>query len=417
MRTGYDVDVAVIGSGMIGSACALAVAANGRQVTVIDPNLPGAGTAIGSGGYIHDGEIFPLAEPGIVAILPKLLMDPLGPLVIRASYLPELVGWGARFVQSSTSAKLSHSIASLASLNRLSVDSIAALASTANAGHLIAHSGGLKVIRDKEILRVAAIELEQLRHNGIRAETIDMARLREMEPSVSADMAGAIFFPNSAHCVDTEKFSEYLGAMVQANCRYIRAKATKLETKSGAWVIFANSGMRICARKVVVAAGAWSAPLLKGLGYSVPVATVRGYHLMLPRPNVALQRPIIFFEPHIGATPMAKGLRLAGTVEFAQADAPVNFKRATMLYDIGKKYLPGLTGEGATTWMGVRSLMPDSLPAIGPAHRHTNLFYCFGHGHLGMTQAAISARCIADLVAENQPPIDLNPFSLSRFKR
>ena len=113
---------------------------------------------------------------------------------------------------------------------------------------------------------------------------------------------------------------------------------------------------------------------------------------------------------------MNRGLRLAGTMEFASPDAPPNFRRAEMLYGIAKRYLPDLAAVDTTTWVGTRPLMPDSLPAIGRASRHKNLYYAFGHGHLGFTQAAVSARIIRELMTGGAPSIDITPFDLARFQ-
>jgi len=164
-----------------------------------------------------------------------------------------------------------------------------------------------------------------------------------------------------------------------------------------------------------VAAGVWSTPLLRPLGYAVPLRGARGYHLMLPQPGIALRRTVLFEDVHFCATPMDAGIRLAGTVEFAAAGTPPDMRRATMLLDLARRYLPALRGEGATTWMGVRPAFPDSRPAIEAPARHPGLIVCTGHEKLGLTQAAISARCVAALVARRPPPIDLGPFALTRF--
>jgi glycine/D-amino acid oxidase-like deaminating enzyme len=411
--------IALIGSGIIGTATAFALQDAGFSVLVIEPEEPGAGTASGSAGFLHDSEIFPLAHPQLLKELPRLLLDPLGPLVFRFSYLPQLAGWGIRFLRAMRQTEIERAIEALGSLNRFAIDSLLTLAQNAGAQELIVHGGGMKIARDPKTLEGFEEELARLSRAGIPARSVDARELHELEPALAPEIAGAMLFPNSAHCTDPQRFGELLAARVAARGNILRARARSLiSMPNGTWWIDVSrngSSERIEAERVVVTAGYASAQLLRPLGYRAPVASARGYHLMIREPGVELKRPMIFHEPHFGATPMRGGLRLAGTMEFASSGAPPDFRRAEMLFRLARRYIPGLECKGATAWMGVRPSMPDSLPAIGRANRHENLFYCFGHGHLGLTQAAISARCVADLVSGTAPPLDLAPFDLDRF--
>ena len=168
--------------------------------------------------------------------------------------------------------------------------------------------------------------------------------------------------------------------------------------------------------QLVVCAGWWSGNLLQPLGYKAPLASERGYHLMLPQPGVSLGRPVVMAEHYFAATPMMDGIRLAGTAEFADPTAKMDVRRANILHSLATPYLPGLLSEGATHWMGVRPSFPDALPAIGRAGRHNGLFYSFGHQHVGLTQGAISARLLAEAILEGSVPSTLRPFDLSRFQ-
>jgi glycine/D-amino acid oxidase-like deaminating enzyme len=421
MNHSLDADIAVVGGGIIGTASALALQDAGFSVAVIEPDEPGAGTAAGSAGYLHDGEIFPLAQPGLIPALPRMLFDPYGPLVLRLSYLPQLTTWGGRFFASMRRAHVERAIAALASLNRTAVDALIAMATSAGAGDLLVRVGGLKVVRDPRTMEKLAAELQIFEHERIAARVIDGPGVRALEPAFAADVAGAVFFPNSAHCTDPAAFGDRLAARVRDRGTIVHGAAESLAQQAdGTWAIRVRGADRetqIAARRVVVAAGYGSGALLQSLGYAVPLASARGYHLMIAQPSVTLIHPTIFHEPHIGATPMEHGLRIAGTMEFAQPDAPADFRRADMLYGLARQYLPNLHNDSATRWMGVRPVTPDSLPAIGAASRHANLYYCFGHGHLGFTQAAVSANAVVQLVTRATPQIDLAPFDLRRFER
>ena len=412
----YDADVAIIGGGVIGTTATLALQDNGFRTLLFEPSQVGLGTAEGSASHIHDGEIFPLAEPALLYTLPKMLLDPLGPLVIRAAYAPRLAGWGLRFIAAMPKRRRHVAIAALASLNRLAVDAIVNMASSAGAQDLLVRGGGVKVCRDPKSLALLAGELEDLRREGIAAKPLDAGELRAMEPAVTDRIAGGVFFPTSAHCIDLQALGKAFAARIAERGTIVNARVTALYPRDGAWTIDYGGAAGAIVPRVLIAGGHASGDLLRPLGYRVPLAPGRGYHLMLSDPGVELHHPIIFHEPHFGATPMRSGIRLAGTMEFTRADAPPSMQRAEALFRIARPYLPNLMRGGATTWMGVRPMSPDSLPMIGRAARHENLFYAFGHGHLGLTQSAITARCIADLVAERAPPIAMQPFDLTRFQ-
>ena len=415
-----DADVAIIGSGIIGTISAIDLQAAGYSVVVIEPNEPGAGTAAGSAGYLHDGEIFPVARPGLLAALPGMLLDPRGPLVVRPSYLPRFAGWGMRFLRAMRASTFARATAALASLNRDAVAELAAVANAAGADEFLVRRGGLKIVYDAHTLHELAAELSELEREGIAARALDEAEVHALEPALGANVAGAIFFPNSAHCTDPELFGRRLAERMEMNAHVVRARANAIvPQQDGSWIVKAaarGSTHEIPAKRVLVAAGYDSAALLRPLGYLAPVAAARGYHLMISDPGVALNHAMIFHEPHFAATPMNAGVRLAGTMEFALPDSPPDFRRAQMLYDLARRYIPGLRDGHATQWAGVRPSMPDSLPAMGAADRNRNLFYCFGHGHLGFTQAAVSARAMTQLISGASPFIDLTPFDLARFR-
>lgn len=410
----YDADIAIIGGGIVGTTAAIALQEDGFRTLVIEPSEAGAGTAGGSAGYLHDGEIFPLGDARMLAALPKMLLDPLGPLVIRPAFAPKLAGWGLRFLASMRDATVQRIVAALADLNRLAIDALVQIATTAGAQNLIVRGGGLKVCREERTLASLEAELRAVEREGIAARAIGAAELRALEPGLAGDLAGAIWYPNSAHCIDLAAFGGALAARVRAGGSIVTARAKELIAKDGAWTIVCDE-MRFQAPRVLVAAGHASGDVLRPLGYRVPLAPGRGYHLMLGEPGVELRHPVIFQEPHFAATPMRDGLRLAGTMEFAPANRPPDMRRAEMLFTTASPYMQGLKRGRASTWMGVRPMTPDSLPMIGRA-RHDNLYYAFGHGHLGLTQSAITARCIADLIAGASPPVSLAPFDLARFQ-
>ena len=167
--------------------------------------------------------------------------------------------------------------------------------------------------------------------------------------------------------------------------------------------------------RLVVAMGAFSKPWTAKLGVRVPLDTERGYHLMLPRPGVELRTPLLEGHHRFGIVPMSHGVRLAGTAELASLDAPPDYRRSRMLGRMVQQIVPDLRLDGAEEWMGFRPSMPDSLPVIGPVPGSDRAFLAFGHGHLGLTLAAVTGRLVADLVAGRASEIDRAPYRADRF--
>jgi D-amino-acid dehydrogenase len=165
---------------------------------------------------------------------------------------------------------------------------------------------------------------------------------------------------------------------------------------------------------LVIAAGSWSRKLMRGLGDDAPLDTERGYHVMMEN-SIDLRLPLLFADHKFSVTPMTDGIRLGGTVEFAGLEAPPNPKRWEIMAQRSRAVLPGLKAEMQSTWMGFRPSMPDSLPVIGPSPRHPNVYYAFGHGHLGLTLAAVTGRMIADMVANRTPVVEPTPYRITRF--
>ena len=410
-------EIAVIGGGIIGVTSALELQRAGRSVVLVEPREIGVGTAGGSAGYLSDSHIFPIATANTVLRIPQMLLDPLGPLVIRPAYAPHMIGWGLRFLSSLRPSRARAATSALASLNRDALRRLFELASTAGAGEYLSREGALSVCLEAGNLREQAAHIPVYRSYGINVGEVTGREISDLEPALARDFIGGLFFPDEARCLDPGAFGRRLAAsFIETGGVTAPEAATAIEPKGdGSWDVRFAGGDAICAESVVVSAGVWSRPLLERLGYRVPLETERGYHLMLPKPELTVQRPVHFVERRFVATQMLEGLRLAGTAEFAGLDAPMDPRRSDVLYQLARPYLPGLSNAGATRWMGYRPNLPDSLPAIGKSTKHRNLYYNFGHQHLGLTQSAASAHILSSVVVGSDLDIDIAPFSLDRF--
>jgi len=421
-------DALVIGAGIIGAAIAEHLAADGREVLLLDRHAPGQGCSGGNAGHFATDVVLPLANPDTLLGLPKMLLDPLGPLSLRWSYLPRMLPWLTRFALAALPANAKASAEALRSLNRESIVSYDRLLTRTGLQHLMTKRGAITLYQTVKGQAKHASTVQLLRNYGVNVEALDTQQLLDLEPALTADISGGLFFPDTAHTVDPLALvTQLVNAFVANGGRFEQADVEQIQQQDNNAVLVKTSQGDYLAKKIVIATGAWSKPLMAMLGHKVPLDTERGYHLTLPNPEAALTRPTTAFERSFVMTPLSAGLRLAGTVELAGLDAPENPSRADILYQHAQTLLPGLNREGATRWMGCRPSLPDSLPVIGPSPNSDAVFFAFGHQHLGLTQAAITAEIMGELIRGSDGPgtnashgastshINLSPFRVDRF--
>ena len=406
----------IIGAGVVGSACALALARDGFPVTVIERGEPGMGASYGNAGFIQTGTPLPFATPGILGQLPKLLFDPESPLKLRWRYLPRLTPFLLRLLANARPGKVEANARALQAMLDRSGEAHRAMLREAGATDLIRARGLLMVYPNQASFDHAKWEVDLFRRNGVPVEALHDDAVWQMEPALNREYRRAYHLPETFYTVDPLAIAQsYLTHAQSLGAELVRDEVRDIEMGAkGPEALLCASGRREVDR-LVLCAGIQSSPLAKRLGLSVPMESARGYHLMLPEPGVELQAPVVDGEMHFGVTPMREGVRLAGTVEFASVDAPPNEARARMLYPMAKKMIPGLSDEGAESWMGHRPTLPDSLPILGPSPKYANVLFAFGHAMLGLTMAAATGEIIANLAAGADPGIDLMPYRPDRF--
>ena len=408
--------IVVLGAGLVGLACAHALADEGHIVSVIDREGPAAGASRGNAGWIAHTDIDPLASPGMLRQVPGFLADPLGPLAIPPRYLLPILPWLVRLLIASRPGRFNHSVEALASLNSLALPAWERLSRQLGLEHFIHRRGGLFVYHDAALFARDRQKFARQRAFGI--ETIELApgELRQMEPSLTDAAVGAAFYPAAAHVSDPRLVTEALAhAAKLRGIDLIRSEVTGIAAKPGVLVELRDQAP-VMADRCVVAIGAWSAVLAKRLGDSIPLESERGYNVSFPDDPHPLSRPVSFAGEGFVATPLTTGLRIGGAVELGGLVLPPNHARTRALYGKAQRVLRDLPAfERGTMWMGHRPSLPDSLPVIGVSRAGAEVVYAFGHGHYGLTQSAPTARLVADLIAGRTPAIDLSPFSPQRF--
>jgi D-amino-acid dehydrogenase len=407
---------AVIGAGIIGVSTALYLQRDGHRVTLIDFRGPGEGASMGNAAVIAAASCEPVAMPGVLRRLPGMLTDPLGSLAVRWQYLPRLTPWLVCFLAASRPSRVEAISIALRELSTRCRDALGTLTTAAGIGDMIRDTGWLSVYRTHNSFVEAAKELELQRRRGVRFELLERDEIRQAEPSLAPIFERAVYYPEQSMTVNNfrlvqrlaEDFASRGGTLLREMVRDIDY------TQDGPRAVVTD-GSRHPVESIVVAAGAWSRELTLRLGHRVPLDTERGYHVMLPEPGVMPCRPIHIVDFGFVATPLEYGLRFAGTVELGGLSAPPNWDRARILLERGRQVFPGLREDGATRWMGFRPSLPDSLPVISGSPSLPHVYFAFGHGHLGLTNGALTGRLIADLAAKRDPGLDMRPYRVDRW--
>ena len=411
-------DIAVVGAGIIGVACALQLARRGLRVVVIDQQEPGKGASFGNAGHLATEQVFPIADLSILKRLPAMLMDPMGPLRLDWKYLPQAMPWFTRLLLNLRPEPYQRTVAGIRALNESSLAAWYRLLDGIDCPGLMKEDGSLLVYERPESRQTLEALQARMRQQQVPVQFWQAKAVHDSAPQLSEQIQGGLFFPGTGHFIDPYRV---VCQLVEA-ARTCGVQLLKRRVVGGqltdAGVCLATDQGPVTARRVLIACGAHSAQLTTALtGKKVPLDTERGYHLMLPHEHGRLPFAVTSLERKFIMTPMADGLRLAGTVEFAGLKAAANMERAWQLHRLSKgMFKRDLSAEGATPWMGFRPSLPDSLPIIDRVC-HGKVLLAFGHQHLGLTQAAVTAELIAQLAAPGSDRAlpALAPYRLDRF--
>ena len=409
--------VLVVGAGIIGLSVAYHLLKQGLAVSVVDRDPEGDKASFGNAGGIAVTEVIPASVPGLIWRVPGWLLDPLGPLAVRVTHVPRLVPWLWRFSRAGTEKEVARIAMALSALNgRVYDDLLPMLAATGLSGEL-QRKGALTVYETDQAFRKDNADWAAKMAHGVEVEYLTGAEVRDLEPALGPIVERGVFTPQWSHINDPRKLVDALrNWLLRQGVEYVAGDVVNVGSSGfNLGTVELSDGRKLSGGNVVIAAGAWSGLLANRLGDRVLLESERGYNTTIPESNVALTREVIFAERKFVATPLSCGLRIGGAAEFGGLDAVANFKRSEALVKLASLYLPDLKHEGGVNWAGHRPATPDSLPVIGRSRSHPTVFYAFGHGHLGLTQAATTGSIIGDLVSGRPTPIDVAPYSIDRF--
>lgn len=406
--------IVVLGAGVAGLSAALYLQRSGQQVLLIDAQPPASGTSYGNAGLISKDTAVPIALPGMMAKVPRWLTDREGPLRLSPSYLPAATPWLWRWIQAGQMSHVLRISDAMRALHKDALECWRELLGAKDYDDLIRPVGQVRIWEGEGA--GAQVELDICRRHGIEHRELDQAAIRDLYPEIAPDISRGLLIPGNAYTVNPQRLVRTLAQkLVEAGGRVLTERVVKIIPRAEGGYRLMNNVANHMAQRVVISAGAWSNELLAPLGVQIPLETERGYHAMMPSPNLKLKVPMSVKNRGFGLTSMEEGLRAAGTVEIAGLHAPPDERRAEVLVQHARRIFPSLkTGEPAY-WLGHRPSTPDSLPFVGPVPGHAGLYLCLGHGHFGMTGGPPSGRLLSRLVHAQPPGFDTAPYAVDRF--
>jgi len=408
--------IVVVGAGIVGVSTAIWLRRSGKDVTLIDKGVPGQGTSFGNAGLLAASSIVPVTVPGLIPKSPKYLFDPNFPLFLRWSYLPRLAPWLIRFLSHANDKDTRRIATALTPILGDTVEQHQALARGTRAEKWVVESDVGYAYADRAGFDDDAYSWGLRREAGFIPELIEGRAVQEREPCLSPDITLLAVMKNHGYILDPGQYvADLADELVEMGGTVLQAEVRDFDLTSGCITAVETDKGRIDCENAILTAGVWSKPLMKKLGLNIPLESERGHHILYKNPSVKPSMPIMITTGKFVATPMAMGLRCAGTVELGglkagQSKAPLAFLRKKVTASF-----PELKAESEEEWLGHRPSTTDSLPLIGEI-RGTGVYAGFGHQHIGLTAGPKTGRLIADLINGKKPNIDLSPYDTARFR-
>ena len=406
--------VGIIGAGIQGISNALFLQKKGFQVTIFDRDEPGSPVAsYGNAGHFSPYASLSLNRTDILADVPAMLLSSTGPLALKWNYVPRMIPWFLRFILNTSKKKMMHTAKNMHQILDLALPAYDELFDEVDINGLVENKGILYIWNEKD-LKSRELEIKVRDELGVKQQLVNKSEIHDLEPNIKPFYHGGVYYPYARHARNPKKillkfFELFLnkgGKFKKTNIQDIHFTDEKPVLK--------NDTQKFTFDKVVIACGAFSKKLTDKLDEKIPLDTERGYHVHFKNCDHLLSRPVIFSNRGFGITPMEQGLRVVGTVEFGGLKNPLSKSRIRNLIN-NAKYMLGDLPEHEDEWLGFRPTLPDFLPVIGPSKNHKNIFYCFGHHHLGWTLGPISGKIVSGMIAKENTNLNLEPYSSIRF--
>ena len=407
--------IGVIGAGIQGVCISLCLIKKGFEVTLIDREDPGKESAsYGNAGHFSPYASVPINRPDILVDIPAMLLSSTGPLALKWNYIPKMIPWFLKFIKNCSKKNMLHTTKYMHQILDLALPAYDELFEDINVSELVESKGIIYFWTDKD-LKSRELEINMRKELGVKQQLLTPHEIHDLEPHIKQIYHGGVLYPNARHTRNPKKvLLKLFDLFIKKGGHFEKQNVQSISfTTDNKPVIKTNLNFYNF-DKAVIACGAFSKKITDQLGEKIPLDTERGYHVHFKGHDHLLTRPVIFLNRGFGITPMEQGLRVVGTIEFGGLDNPVSKKRILNLVNNAKYLFPELTGHH-DEWLGFRPTLPDFLPVMGPSKNYKNLFYSFGHHHLGWTLGAISGKIVSGMIAGEKTNLDLSAYNSLRF--
>ena len=405
--------VGVVGAGIQGVCNALFLQKKGYQVTLFDRDEPGNSASYGNAGHFSPYASIPINRPDVLTDVPAMLLSSRGPLALKWSYVPKMIPWFLKFISNCRKEKMLHTAKYMHQILDLALPAFDELFEDVDMSGLIENNGILYFWNDQN-LKSRDLEIKIREDLGVKQQLVTPKEIHDLEPNIKPVYHGGVYYDYARHARNPKKILiKLFENFIEKGGKFLKLNIQDLNFDEKKPVIRSET-QRFLFDKLVIACGAFSKKLTDKLHEKIPLDTERGYHVHFKGFDNLIKRPIIYLNRGFGMTPMEQGLRVVGTVEFGGLENPLSKSRIKNLIENANELLDGLP-DHEDEWLGFRPTLPDFLPVIGPSKNYDNVFYSFGHHHLGWTLGAISGKIISKMISNEKTNLDLQPYSSLRF--
>jgi len=409
-----NLKIGIVGAGIQGISNALFLQKKGFNVTIFDRDEPGSPAAsYGNAGHFSPYASVPINRPDVLTDVPAMLLSSTGPLALKWNYVPKMIPWFLKFIRNCSTKRMMHTAKNMHQILDLALPAYDELFDDIELGGLVEKKGILYIWNDQS-LKSRELEIKVRNELGVDQQVVTPKEIHDLEPNIKPIYHGGVYYQHGRHARNPKKILLKLyDLFLKKGGKFLKMNIEDINFNDEKPVIKAET-QSFLFDKIVIACGSFSKKLTDNLDEKIPLDTERGYHVHFKDCDHLLSRPVIFQNRGFGITPMEQGLRVVGTVEFGGLDNPLSKSRVKNLIN-NAKYMMGDLPEHEDEWLGFRPTLPDYLPVIGPSKKYKNVFYCFGHHHLGWTLGPISGKIISGMIAEENTNLDLKPYSSLRF--
>ena len=409
-----DLNIGIVGAGIQGISNALFLQKKGFKVTIFDRDEPGSPAAsYGNAGHFSPYASVPINRPDVLADVPAMLLSSKGPLALKWNYVPKMMPWFLQFIKNCTTKKMMHTAKNMHQILDLALPAYDELFDEIELGGLVEKKGILYIWNDQN-LKSRELEINVRHELGVDQQVVTPKEIHDLEPNIKPIYHGGVYYQHGRHARNPKKILlKFYELFLKKGGKFLKMNINDINFDDEKPVIKSET-QNFIFDKIIIACGSFSKKLTDNLDERIPLDTERGYHVHFKGCDHLLSRPVILQNRGFGITPMEQGLRVVGTVEFGGLDNPLSKSRVKNLIN-NAKYMMGNLPEHEDEWLGFRPTLPDYLPVIGPSKKYKNVFYCFGHHHLGWTLGPISGKIVSSMIAEENTNLDLKPYSSLRF--